>query len=56
MRDRHMEGISHVVIEVSDLKRAEEFYREILGFELMDDCARLTAARAFCSAPHPVNR
>jgi catechol 2,3-dioxygenase-like lactoylglutathione lyase family enzyme len=31
-----MEGISHVVIEVSDLKRAEEFYREILGFELMD--------------------
>ena len=38
-----MEGISHVVIEVSDLKRAEEFYREILGFDLMDggaaDCA-----------------
>jgi catechol 2,3-dioxygenase-like lactoylglutathione lyase family enzyme len=33
-----MEGICHVVIEVSDLKRAEEFYREILGFELMDDC------------------
>src|SRR5688500_11961841 len=33
-----MEGISHVVIEVSDLKRAEEFYRDVLGFELMNDC------------------
>src|SRR5688572_14082968 len=32
MRDTHMEGISHIVIEVSDLKRSEGFYRE-LGFE-----------------------
>src|ERR671910_1014794 len=31
-----MEGISHIVIEVSDLKRAEEFYRDILGFELTE--------------------
>src|SRR5919108_1463553 len=29
-----MEGLSHIVIEVSDLKKAEEFYRE-LGFETL---------------------
>lgn len=28
-----IEEISHVAIEVSDLKRAETFYRELLGFE-----------------------
>jgi catechol-2,3-dioxygenase len=28
-----MESISHIAIEVSDLKRGEEFYREVLGFE-----------------------
>ena len=28
-----MEGISHIVIEVSALKQAEEFYRGVLGFE-----------------------
>jgi catechol 2,3-dioxygenase-like lactoylglutathione lyase family enzyme len=33
----HMEGISHIVIEVSDLKRAAEFYRQVLGFELVED-------------------
>src|SRR5687768_15536557 len=37
MRTSPMEGISHIVIEVSDLKRAEEFYREVLGFELIND-------------------
>ncbi len=46
-----MEGISHVVIEVSDLKRAEEFYREVLGFELTGydlpaDCGRSVCLRA----------
>ncbi len=30
-----MDGISHLVIEVSDLKRSEEFYHDILGFELL---------------------
>lgn len=28
-------GISHLVLEVSDLQRGEEFYREILGFEIL---------------------
>ena len=31
-----MEGISHIVVEVSDLKRAKEFYR-LLGFEFAGD-------------------
>jgi catechol 2,3-dioxygenase-like lactoylglutathione lyase family enzyme len=33
-----LDGISHIVIEVADLKSAEEFYRDILGFELTDGC------------------
>lgn len=33
-----MEGISHLVIEVSDLERAREFYCQILGFEVMNGC------------------
>ena len=46
-----MEGISHIVIEVSDLKRAEGFYRDILGFELTDgygaaDCGAGVPLRA----------
>jgi len=28
-----MEGISHIAIEVSDLRRGEEFYSDLLGFE-----------------------
>ncbi len=28
-----VQGISHLVIEVSDIKRREEFYRQVLGFE-----------------------
>lgn len=31
-----MNGISHIVVEVADLKRAEEFYR-LLGFDLAGD-------------------
>jgi catechol 2,3-dioxygenase-like lactoylglutathione lyase family enzyme len=31
-----MDGISHIVVEVSDLKRAKEFYR-LLGFEFAGD-------------------
>jgi catechol 2,3-dioxygenase-like lactoylglutathione lyase family enzyme len=31
-----MDGIRHIVVEVADLKRAEEFYR-LLGFELAGD-------------------
>lgn len=46
-----MEGISHIVIEVLDLKRAEGFYREVLGFELGDagraaDCGASVVLRA----------
>ena len=46
-----MEGISHLVIEVSALKRAEEFYREGLGFEsggdrTLADCGRSVSLRA----------
>jgi len=38
-----MEGISHIVIEVSDLGRGKEFYCDLLGFEsggdqLLPDC------------------
>ena len=44
-----MEGISHIVVEVADLKRAEEFYR-LLGFEPAGDdrvpeCGRCTSLR-----------
>ena len=46
-----MDGISHIVIEVSDLKKAEEFYREVLGFELTShdlaaDCGASVSLRA----------
>jgi catechol 2,3-dioxygenase-like lactoylglutathione lyase family enzyme len=46
-----MEGISHVVIEVADLKRAEEFYRELLGFkslghDRLPGCGRNALLRA----------
>ena len=46
-----MEGISHLVIEVSALKRAEDFYREVLGFESggdrpSPDCGRSVSLRA----------
>lgn len=46
-----MEGISHIVIEVSDLKRGEAFYRDVLGFELLGydrapDCGRNVVLRA----------
>jgi catechol 2,3-dioxygenase-like lactoylglutathione lyase family enzyme len=42
-----MDGISHIVIEVSDLKRGEEFYRA-LGFrslanDLLPECGRSSA-------------
>src|SRR5688572_13037584 len=37
-----MEGISHVVIEVSHIERSEEFYRELgferLGKDLLPEC------------------
>lgn len=32
-----MECIGHIVIDVSDLKRGEEFYCDLLGFEPLDD-------------------
>ena len=32
-----MDGISHVVIEVADVNRSEEFYRQVLGFEVPGD-------------------
>src|SRR5262245_5037120 len=41
-----MEGISHLVIEVSALKRAEEFYREVLGFESGGDRPLLDYGRS----------
>jgi catechol 2,3-dioxygenase-like lactoylglutathione lyase family enzyme len=46
-----MKGISHVVIEVADLKRGEEFYRDLLGFEslghdLLPGCGRNALLRA----------
>ena len=49
LSDCAMEGISHIVIEVSDLKRAEEFYRDILGFESSGRIVCLSAATTFCS-------
>ncbi|MGH7845978.1 MAG: VOC family protein [Candidatus Binatia bacterium] len=46
-----MDGISHLVVEVSDLKRGEEFYRGILGFDLLGhdrfpDCGRSVLLQA----------
>ncbi|MGH7794501.1 MAG: VOC family protein [Candidatus Binatia bacterium] len=39
-----MEGISHIVVEVSDLQRGEEFYRllgfESAGYDCVPDCGR----------------
>lgn len=40
-----IEGMNHLIVEVSDLKRGEEFYRTVLGFEpaghdLWPDCER----------------
>ncbi len=45
MSNLQIEGISHLVVEVSDLKRGEEFYCSVLGFEpaghdLWPDCGR----------------
>jgi catechol 2,3-dioxygenase-like lactoylglutathione lyase family enzyme len=45
-----MDGISHIVVEVADLKRAEEFYR-LLGFEAgagerVPECGRSTVLRS----------
>jgi len=46
-----MDGISHVVVEVSDLERGEEFYRrlgfELLGSDLLPDCG---SSRVFGTA------
>lgn len=46
-----MEGINHIVIEVSDLKRGDEFYRDVLGFESLGydrvpDCGHSVLLRA----------
>lgn len=46
-----MEGISHLVIEVSELKQGEEFYRDVLGFESigrdrLSDCGRSVSLQA----------
>ena len=45
-----MEGLSHIVIEVSDLKKAEEFYRELgfeaLGHDRLADCGHNVSLRA----------
>ncbi len=43
MGNLKIEGLSHLVVEVSDLNRGEEFYRAVLGFEpaghdLWPDC------------------
>jgi catechol 2,3-dioxygenase-like lactoylglutathione lyase family enzyme len=43
MNRLQIDGISHLAIEVSDLKRAESFYRDLLGFDffgrdLWPDC------------------
>ena len=45
MSKLQIEGMSHLVVEVSDLKRGEEFYRAVLGFkpaghDLWPDCGR----------------
>lgn len=39
-------GISELVLEVRDLARAEQFYGEVLGFELKRWDARVTVAEA----------
>jgi catechol 2,3-dioxygenase-like lactoylglutathione lyase family enzyme len=45
-----MNGISHIVVEVSDLKRGEEFYRSLgfssLGNDLLPECGRSIAFAA----------
>ena len=46
-----MESISHLVIEVSALKLAEEFYRDVLGFDSpghdrFSDCGRSVSLRS----------
>jgi catechol 2,3-dioxygenase-like lactoylglutathione lyase family enzyme len=35
MADFNPSGINHITIRVNDIKRAEEFYGDILGFELL---------------------
>jgi catechol 2,3-dioxygenase-like lactoylglutathione lyase family enzyme len=35
MADFNPTGINHITIRVNDIKRAEEFYGDILGFELV---------------------
>lgn len=35
MADFNPSGINHITIRVNDIKRAEEFYGDILGFELV---------------------
>jgi catechol 2,3-dioxygenase-like lactoylglutathione lyase family enzyme len=35
MKKFHPTGINHITIRVNDIKQAEEFYGEILGFELI---------------------
>ncbi|MCW9706677.1 VOC family protein [Fodinibius salsisoli] len=35
MADFNPSGINHITIRVNDIERAEEFYGEILGFELV---------------------
>ncbi len=35
MADFKPSGINHITIRVNDIERAEEFYGEILGFELL---------------------
>jgi len=35
MKNFNPSGINHITIRVNDIKRAEEFYGEVLGFELV---------------------
>lgn len=35
MTDFNPSGINHITIRVNDIERAEEFYGEVLGFELL---------------------
>jgi catechol 2,3-dioxygenase-like lactoylglutathione lyase family enzyme len=35
MTDFSPSGINHITIRVNDIDRAEEFYRDVLGFELV---------------------
>jgi catechol 2,3-dioxygenase-like lactoylglutathione lyase family enzyme len=46
-----IQGISHLAIEVKDLRQSEEFYRDLLGFvsvgrDLWPDCGRSLSLRA----------